>query len=459
MAAVPSAREGASRNELAGLVVLLLLVVMGSLMTGDPVVIAAGILSPLYLLQALYTLGAALERPASMPMAVSEPDEWPDYTLLVPLYREAAVVSGLIESLRSLDYPSQQLQVIFLLEADDPETRDALERTALPPGFSIAIVPDGGPRTKPNALNHGLGLARGHYVTVYDAEDAPEPGQLKDAVRQFHQSPDTTVCLQARLAIDNGADGWLALMMTIEYAALFDATKCGFATMSLPVALGGTSNHFRMSAVREIGGWDAWNVAEDADIGLRLARMGWQVADLASVTREEAPFHMRAWFAQRRRWHKGFLQTMLAHGRETRSALRAVGWHGWLGGVVQIAGSLLGALFYPVFALHMLWLGWSGALFDNGDVWSLARNTLALWVACCGMMVMLVPAIIGLRRRRVWHLLPWLLTMPVYQLLISAAAWVALVDYARAPSLWLKTEHGKGNRDRIGLRNRPEWHS
>jgi glycosyltransferase XagB len=194
-------------------------------------------------------------------------------------------------------------------------------------------------------------------------------------------------------------------------------------------------------------------------MGLRIARAGGQVADLPSVTREEAPFRLRNWFAQRRRWHKGFLQTMVTHGRQTREALGAVGWFGWMGGVVQVAGSLLGALFYPVFMVHMFWLVWTGALFDSTDAWSILRNTLALWVASCGVMVMLVPAIIGLRRRRAWHLAPWLLTMPVYQLLISAAAWVAIIDYIRAPSHWLKTEHGAAVREKASLRSRPEWRS
>jgi glycosyltransferase XagB len=427
--------------------------------TADPFFVLAGALSPLYMLQALFTLGAALERPAAQAGPATDDAVWPRYTLLVPLYREAEVAAPLIQSLRDIDYPPDRLQVLFLVEADDPATAAALEAADPPPGFSVVVVPLGGPRTKPNALNHGLGLATGDYVTVFDAEDIPERDQLKAAVRLFRQSPETTACLQARLAIDNASDGWLALMMTIEYAALFDATKCGFAALSLPVALGGTSNHFRVEALREVDGWDAWNVAEDADMGLRLARTGRHVADLASATREEAPFGLKGWFAQRRRWHKGYLQTMVTHAHDTRQALSAVGWSGWLAGVAQIAGSLLGALFFPFFAAHLFWLMWTGALFDNGDTVSIIRNTLALWVAFCGLLVMVAPALIGLRRRRAWHLSPWILTMPFYQLLISAAAWVAMIDYVRAPSHWLKTEHGKGNRAGSILRSKPEWRS
>lgn len=426
----------------------------------DPLFVAAALLSPLFLVQALYTLGAALERPASGETAPADMPDWPRYTVLVPLYREAGMASRLVDALSALDYPRDRLEVLFLVEVDDQETAEALERCPLPPRFRIAVVPPGGPKTKPNALNHGLGLANGDLLTVYDAEDAPDPQQLRKAAAMFARLPPEIVCLQARLAIDNPSDGWLSLMMTIEYAGLFDATKCGFAAMAMPVALGGTSNHFQASALREVGGWDAWNVAEDADMGLRLARAGRSVADLPSVTREEAPFRLRSWFSQRRRWHKGFLQTTITHMRRTGSAVAAAGWVGWVGGMVQVAGSFVGALLYPLFATHMAWLLATGGLFENADVWSAARNTMALWVACCGLLAMFAPALIGLNRRRAWHLAPWLLTMPLYQVVISAAAWVAILDYIRAPSRWLKTEHGGADRAAMAgplVRSRPEW--
>jgi cellulose synthase/poly-beta-1,6-N-acetylglucosamine synthase-like glycosyltransferase len=456
-----SARDGVSGRH-ALLIAAFLSGAAGlAIASGDPLFVAGAMLSPFFLLQALYMLGAALERP-SIAAATSDDDgvEWPDYTVLAPLYREAGMVPGLIEALDALDYPRDRLQVLILIEADDDETAQALAETPLPAAFRVVVVPAGGPRTKPNALNHGLALAAGSLITVYDAEDAPDPAQIRDAARLFRTLPPEVVCLQARLVIDNASDGWLPLMMAIEYAGLFDATKCGFAAMAIPVALGGTSNHFRADALRSVGGWDAWNVAEDADMGLRIARANGRIADLASATWEEAPVHLGGWFAQRRRWHKGFLQTTFTHMRGTRAAISAVGLFGWLGGMAQIAGSLLGALLYPLFAAHLAWLAATGALFDNADLKSALRNTMALWVASCGTLAVLAPAIIGLRRRRAWHFAPWLLTLPFYQLLISGAAYVALVDYVRAPSRWLKTDHAGGSRrPAAGIRSRPEWRS
>jgi glycosyltransferase XagB len=454
-----TAQDGLRRPQIAAMVFVGATLAALSAVSGHPVFVLAAILSPLFLLQALFNLGAALERQGRAAPPAGDPPDWPAYTVLVPLYDEASVAPALVASLDRLSYPRDRMQVLFLVEADDDATIAALTPCLPGPAFSIAIVPPGGPRTKPNALNHGLSLATGAFVTVYDAEDAPDTRQLKDAASAFLTAPDHVVCLQARLVIDNGPDGWLALMMSIEYASLFDATKCGFASMALPVALGGTSNHFRTQAIRALGGWDAWNVAEDADMGLRIARAGGYVRDLPSVTLEEAPFRLSSWFAQRRRWQKGFMQTAATHSRQPWRAFRDIGWLGWTAGMVQVAGSVMGALFFPIFTAQMLWLAASGALFDNRDSFAAVSNTLALWVACCGLMSTLVPAFVGLSRRRAWHLAPWLVTMPLYQLLISAAAWVAIIDYIRAPSRWLKTAHGEGRRDSPLLRSRTEWRS
>ncbi len=452
-----TARDGLTRSQIVAFVLVAMVLASASAVTGDPTLVLAAALSPVFLVQALFNLGAALERPPPAAIARDDPAEWPRYTVLVPLYDEAAVAPALVARLERLDYPRDRLQVIFLVESDDGATAAALEPAITSEAFVIGLVPPGGPRTKPNALNHGLAMATGEFLTVYDAEDAPDPSQLKAAIRAFLSMPDNVQCLQARLVIDNGPDSWLALMMTIEYAALFDATKCGFASMALPVALGGTSNHFRIGAVRALGGWDAWNVAEDADMGLRIARAGGEVRDLPSVTLEEAPFRLPGWFAQRRRWQKGFMQTVLTHSRHPWRALCDIGWFSWTAGMVQVAGAVIGALFFPIFTAKMVWLAASGDLFDNRDGLTMLGNTLALWVATCGLMSTVIPALVGLSRRGAWHLAPWLLTLPVYQLLISAAAWVAIVDYIRAPSRWLKTAHGEGRRDAPPFRSRTGW--
>jgi glycosyltransferase XagB len=453
-----SARDGATWRQRLAMAAIGGTIGAAGALTLNPFSAAALVLSPLYLLHMLFSLGAAFEPPgpdiAPDTTSTGRDDGLKPYTILVALYDEAGVASQLAHTLADIDYPPDRLQVLFLTEADDAQTRAALARADLPEHFDVVVVPPGGPRTKPNALNHGLTLARGDYVTVFDAEDLPEPAQLRKASAAFAALPPEVACLQARLVIDNPADGWLSLMMAIEYAALFDATKCGFAAMAMPVALGGSSNHFRREALVRLGGWDAWNVTEDADLGLRIARSGQLVVDLPSATLEEAPFRLGGWFSQRRRWLKGFMQTLVSHSRAPLAGIRAMGLVNWLGGLTQITGAVLGSLLFPVFTVHILWLGFTGALFDNARTMDLVLNTAALWVAFCGVMAMLLPAVIGLRRRRAWHLSPWLITLPAYQLLVSVAAWAALLDYMRRPFHWLKTEHGHGVRGAAALRSR-----
>ncbi len=213
----------------------------------------------------------------------------PHYTLLVPLYREADVAAGLVRAMLALDYPTSQLEIMFLTEADDDATRAALNSAGPGRHMHIVTVPDGTPRTKPRALNFGLTFARGEFVGIYDAEDVPDPGQLRQAVAAFRSAGAETACVQARLSIYNPGRNFLTRQFTLEYAALFDGILPALDRLGLPLPLGGTSNHFRMRDLENAGAWDPFNVTEDADLGVRLARLQKRVAMLDSVTWEEAP--------------------------------------------------------------------------------------------------------------------------------------------------------------------------
>jgi glycosyltransferase XagB len=452
-----SARDGASLRQKVLASALLLLVVSIAVFTPNPAAMLAILASPLFLACMVLQLAASFEahQPLARDKAPAAPERsWPVYSILVPLYREVAVLDQLLAALSALDYPEASLDVAFLIEQDDTGIIEALAARTIPPWIRIEIVPAGFPRTKPRALNHGLALVHGLYVTVFDAEDIPDPDQLKLAVLAFESAPPDVGCLQARLAIDNAPDGWLPLMMSIEYAALFDAVKCGMALGGFPVALGGTSNHFRRADLVAIGGWDAWNVTEDADLGIRLARQGWKVMDLPSTTLEEAPIGLSAWLGQRRRWMKGWIQTGISQGRDPVRAIREMGPGAWIAAHSQIFGVVLGALTFPFFAGWFLWNAWTGEVWV-ATTWPLfLANCLALEIALIGLLVMLLPAIVGLRRRNLWHLTPWLLTAPLYLLLVSLAAWMAVRDFWRQPYHWEKTTHGLGRRRPNLFRNR-----
>lgn len=303
-------------------------------------------------------------------------------------------------------------------------------------------MPPGQPQTKPRALNLALAEARGELFTIFDAEDIPDPRQLRLAAARFLHSNDDLVCVQAHLVIDNTEDSWLTRCFALEYAGLFDVLNPGLLQSGLPIMLGGTSNHFRTAALRRVGGWDPWNVTEDADIGFRLVRAGGYMADLPSRTLEEAPATLRAWLKQRRRWHKGYLQTAISHLLAPRRLLGEAGPAATLTFLALVLGTLFSTLGYPFFIAATLAAWLEGSLFATESSLDVLLSSLALVLAGTGTCtVFLLPAL-GAWRRGAPDLWRWLPLLPAYHLLISLAAWLALYDYARRRFAWNKTAHG-----------------
>jgi glycosyltransferase XagB len=228
----------------------------------------------------------------------------PIYTVLVPMYKEPDVLPILTAALRRMDYPRSKLDIKLILEAGDTETIEAAKALALDATFEIVRVPHSLPQTKPKACNYALNLARGKYLTIYDAEDKPEPDQLKKAVLAFQMLGDRAACMQARLNYFNAEENWLTRMFTLEYSLWFDMFLPALDRLGVPIPLGGTSNHFDLAKLREVGAWDPYNVTEDADLGLRFAALGYRVGVINSVTYEEANSQVGNWIRQRSRWIK-----------------------------------------------------------------------------------------------------------------------------------------------------------
>ena len=241
-------------------------------------------------------------------------DELPVYTVVVALYQETHVIRDLVNAIDAFDYPKSKLDIKLVVERRDLETLGRIVELRLPARYEVIVAPPGEPKTKPRALNIALSSARGDLVAVYDAEDAPAPDQLRLAASRFAVDKGID-CLQARLAVRNHDESWLSKFFAIEYAALFDFINPGLCALGLPIALGGSSNHFRVGSLVSVGAWDEWNVTEDADLGIRLARFGYRVESLDSDTWEEAPHEFGNWFAQRVRWQKGWMQTCIVHSR------------------------------------------------------------------------------------------------------------------------------------------------
>lgn len=366
----------------------------------------------------------------------------PIYTVLVPLYREAKLVSGLVTALDAIDWPRDRLDIKLLCEADDRATVAAARLHAHGPPYEILLVPPVGPRTKPKALAFALPMARGEFVTVYDAEDRPHPGQLREAFATFARSPPDVVCLQSPLLIDNERPNWLSRSFAIEYAALFDGLLPTLAAHGLPLPLGGTSNHFRRSALEAVGGWDPFNVTEDADLGLRLARFGYRSATLDLPTLEDAPDTTPAWFRQRTRWSKGWMQTWLVHTRQPRRLARDLGATGLLAFNLVSTGVIVSSLIYPVYLVALVLAAADPLyLWRDGGLAGAAVIGLNLFNLVAGYMGMALLSWRALGRRHREDEARGLILLPVYWLMASFASYRALLHLALCPHHWEKTPH------------------
>jgi cellulose synthase/poly-beta-1,6-N-acetylglucosamine synthase-like glycosyltransferase len=445
-----SARRILSRPQTIGVALLAVAVIAGALLRPTALLITLlAVTTALYLVTLFYRvvlLRVALRNPAEVRISDGEaraiPDhELPVYTILVPAYHEAEVIARTIAALDNLDYPADRLDIRLLLEEDDLETIAAVRfvPSALP--REIVLVPKGLPRTKPKACNVGLLGARGELVTIYDAEDRPEPLQLRRAVAAFRRLPPLVACLQAKLSYHNIHQNLLTRWFTAEYETWFSLMLPALARIGGPVPLGGTSMHIPRTILQAVGAWDPFNVTEDADLGVRLQRLGYEVAVLDSTTLEEANSDVVNWVRQRSRWYKGYLQTWLVHMRQPVRLWQGVGGRAFLGINLLLGAVPLVAVLNPIFwALTAVWfLAQPHALtvllpapiYYPALASMLAGNFLALYVS-----------VIAIRVRRRPDLLAAVLLSPLYWGLMSIAAIRALAQLLVAPSFWEKSMHG-----------------
>ncbi|MEM9853355.1 MAG: glycosyltransferase family 2 protein [Pseudomonadota bacterium] len=364
----------------------------------------------------------------------------PKITILVALYRETDIAAHLIACLRRLNYPRERLEVLLVTESDDITTQDTLARTDLPHWIRQISVPIGHVKTKPRALNFALDQCAGEIVGVYDAEDAPEPDQLLRVAAHFKAADAEVACLQGRLDFYNPRKNWLARCFTLEYAAWFRVVLPGLAKLRLPVPLGGTTLFFRAAALHALGGWDAHNVTEDADLGLRLTRRGYRTELIDTVTYEEANCRLWPWVRQRSRWIKGYAITYAVHMRRPRALLRDLGLWGFLGMQVLFLGTLSQFLLAPLLISF-----WAAALgFDHGLVGLMGRDAA---VSMTGLFISaellnLAVLVLGLTRTSHRGLWVWAPTLMAYFPLGTIAAYKALYELFGRPFYWDKTSHG-----------------
>ncbi|MEM8577783.1 MAG: glycosyltransferase [Pseudomonadota bacterium] len=439
--AAPSRTRAAAM--VAGLLAALLIVWPNGTVTGIMLVCLATLILTSGLKLAA---GIAQLRPRRVPPGGADPPpvapfRLPRVSVMVPLFQEREIARALIQRLSLLTYPKSLLDVVLVLEAKDHLTRETLSRTALPPWMNVVEVPDDGQvTTKPRAMNYALDFCKGSIIGVWDAEDAPEPDQIERVVMRFAEAPPEVACLQGTLDFYNPRFNWMARCFTIEYATWWRLVMPGMARLGLVIPLGGTTLFFRRKVLDALGRWDAHNVTEDADLGVRLARNGYRTELIPTTTFEEANCRPWHWVRQRSRWLKGFLITWMVHMRQPAALVRDLGL--WRAFGLQI---IFLATFIQFAAAPLLWSFWLVAWGVGHPVeatlgTAFVRNLMWLFIGT--ELLNLALHMFAVRGPLHRHLMAWTPTMPVYFLLGALASYKALYEMIAQPFYWDKTEHG-----------------
>lgn len=413
--------------------------------------ILVAVLSTIYFVDVifnLYLIGKSLTFPAEITSTDEElqnlkDKDLPMYTILCPLYKEAHIIPHFLKAMDGLSWPKEKLDVILLLEEDDKTSIEKVKEINLPSYVRVLVVPDSMPKTKPKACNYGLSHAKGEYLVIYDAEDIPDPMQLKKAYLGFGKAAKDVICLQAKLNYYNPNQNLLTRFFTAEYSLWFDVTLTGLQSIETSIPLGGTSNHFRVSDLKQVEGWDPFNVTEDADLGMRLFRRGGRTAIIESVTLEEANSNWHNWLRQRSRWLKGYMQTYLVHARDMYSFAKEKKHHSLIFQLV-VGGKIAFVLINPFlwmatiayFALYAYVGPQIEALYPSVVFY------MAVFSLVFGNFLFLYYYMIGVAKKGQWELMKYVLLIPVYWLAISVAAGIALFQLLFKPHYWEKTVHG-----------------
>lgn len=385
----------------------------------------------------------------------------PIYTILVPVYKEKEVIRGLIGNIQNIDYPQYKLDVCILLEKDDIETIEVVNSMNLPSNYRAIIVPTCNPKTKPKACNYGLIRAKGEYVVIYDAEDRPEPDQLKKVYLSYEKLPAEFVCIQAKLNYFNSNQNILTKWFTQEYSMWFELLLVGIMQLKTPIPLGGTSNHFKIDFLREVGAWDPFNVTEDADLGVRLFKKGYKTAVVDSRTWEEANSRLGNWIRQRSRWIKGYMQTWLVHMRHPISLYKSLGFEGFIGYQAMILGTPLLPIINPFFWMMLIWWYitkalWIKSLFPGifyyiATIQLFFGNFMFTYTNTVGMYWVIRDCALKKNQPFSYGLIKYALLTPIYWVLMSIASYKALFQLVKNPFYWEKTDHGLTSKRNINV--------
>ena len=390
---------------------------------------------------------AGYKKPPSAPVNVPLSAR-PVVSLMIPMFKEAEIAELLIQRLSRLTYPKSLLDVVIALELEDEATYAKMMKLSLPGWIRVVRVPKGEVQTKPRALNYALQFTRGDIIGILDAEDAPATDQIERVVETFHIAPGNVACVQGILDFYNPQANWISRCFTIEYATWFRVVLAGAARLGFSIPLGGTTVYLKRGALTHVGGWDAHNVTEDADLGVRLARFGYHTWLLPTVTREEANNRFLPWVKQRSRWLKGYIITYLVHMRKPFRLMRDMGPWKFLGFQFFFLTTILQFTLAPA-----LWCFWLVALgvgtpFTDAFPEGWTGGLLALFLLA--ELVSLLVGFVAVGRTQHDRLMQWVPMMMFYFPMGVFAVYKAWSEVIFKPFYWDKTQHGVSHPDEIG---------
>jgi len=445
-----SAAKVLTKQQLIWMIIILIIaVILAVLNLKNFLIVLNSIFTIIYMLMVVYKfflVSAAIGTDLEVPVSEEEiealrDDELPIYTILIPVYKEAAVLPNLLKSITHLDYPKIKLDVKVLLEEDDEETIAAFNEINPPDYIQAVIVPTSQPKTKPKACNYGLIHARGEYVVIFDAEDQPDPDQLKSVLVAFNKIPANVICIQVKLNYFNRNQNLLTRWFSIEYSMWFDLFLPGLDARKAPIPLGGTSNHFKKFALIEAGAWDPHNMTEDADLGIRLYKLGYRTRIVDTTTYEEANSKVNNWIRQRSRWVKGYIQTWLVHMRHPIQLIKDIGFSAFFSFQMVVGGNIFTVLVNPVYwiittAWFLFRFEFLNELFP-GPIYYLGAFSLFF-----GNFAFTYINVAGAMSRGYYEMVRAALISPIYWGLMSIGGWRGFLQLITKPHYWEKTVHG-----------------
>lgn len=232
---------------------------------------------------------------------------YPGVDILIPAHNEGVVIQGTIEAMIRLRYPGD-LQIYILNDNSTDETAEiAGDFAATFRNVHHIEVPKGEPKGKSRVLNYGLSISSNKYYCVYDADNQPDPEALVKLVATAEENERSAGAVGYVRTI-NESKNWLTRMISIEFQVFQLLMQSGRWQLFKTGSLTGTNMLVKRSVIEELGGYDPYAIAEDAELTLRITKAGYYLPIVPdSITWEQEPETLAVYLKQRTRWLQGNL--------------------------------------------------------------------------------------------------------------------------------------------------------